>query len=155
MPVETIAAALQGVTSAIEIAKALKGTKDFIKHAEAQSALAEMLLKLAETRVALSEVMIENTELKTKIGELMATQDVSDFIERRNGVLIPKDGCPHPKHGSGPWCISCYESSGKLYSLQEKTGFAIAGPAGSSASYNWVCPKCKSSEHSRNTRSMR
>lgn len=118
--------ALANISKAIALAKKLLEVNAISQNADAMLSIANLQLELAGIKSALSDLMHENQSLKEK---LQAKQNPPD--------LSLRDGAYYKTDGDGPYCTTCFDSSGKLIRLTRMADtFAAVG--------KWRCGACKS-----------
>ncbi|MDO8462348.1 MAG: hypothetical protein Q7S98_05765 [Deltaproteobacteria bacterium] len=129
--ISSIAAALSGLKTAIDIAKALKESDSLLEKAELKYKLAEMITSLADAKIAMveSQELIQNKD--KEIEKLKEIFKISGKLERYAYVYYSTDDAG--KKIGDPFCSYCYESKQDLIHV-------VQDP---SKRRNFVCPACK------------
>lgn len=99
------------VTTALGITKQIREIADNVATAELKLAIAELTEQLADIKLQAVDLATENRELKQKIQDLSAPPE----MEYRDQVYFRTNG-------DGPFCPSCFDSSGNLVRISEASG---------------------------------
>lgn len=121
---------VSSIQVALGIAKQLRTLSEKVKDAEIKMLLADLQSELADAKVEaaglkeqIASLTQKNTELTSRLEA--RTREEPEMID--GGYKIG---------GEGPYCASCYETSGKKIRLPRSVG--IHAHFG-----QWTCPVCK------------
>ena len=114
--ITAIGTVLTSVKTAVEIAKLIKDSDSNLEKAEFKLQLAELISALADAKIELTEVQDLLIEKDNKIAELQGAFELKD-------KLVKKYDAYYTIGASGnaigdPYCLSCWESRQKVYSIQ-------------------------------------
>lgn len=127
----SIAAALQAIKGASDIARGLLAAAGSLEKADLKLRIAELAEALVAARAAVLDVQEENHELRARVKELEAASRAGAELVRREGVLWPAQG------EGGPYCVRCFEVDSKMVTLS-------VAPAMMAKFGYYRCQQCKS-----------
>lgn len=128
MDLTTISAALGGIKTANDIAKAIKDAGLSVEQAEIKLKIAELISALSDAKMGVAEIREQLQQKDEEIAELKTQLKLQDSLNYEAPYYwLKQEG----KVG-GPFCQLCYDKEKKLIRLQEgRTGM-------------WTCNSCKS-----------
>jgi len=127
-----IPAILTSISTAIEIAKALRQAEGAIEKAELRLKLAEVVIGLADAKLAIADLRDENYTKGQVIADLRIALESKGQYSRKGDAYYRADENGQP-HGE-PHCLRCWEHEHRGRQLVVKTG---------SRGFK-ICPTCKS-----------
>lgn len=117
------------ITTALDLAKRIKTTADYIKDSESKLIIADLVSELAEVKIKASDLLTENDKLKREISELKEQARI-DLTLKGDVYMAGEDG---------PFCTTCWDTKKLRVRLKEEIRDfqRITG-------HKYVCPSCKS-----------
>lgn len=119
---------INGVSTAIDIARKLKQSTDAVRDSETKLLVADLMNQLADLKITCSELVEENAELKKELKNIVANQS--------EGVMLIGD--VYMSGNNGPFCTTCWDVRSKQVRLKEEVRDfqEITG-------HKYVCPICE------------
>lgn len=113
----TIAAVLNNIKVATDIAKAIRESDHSIERAELKLKLAEMISALADAKIEVTDVQQLISEKERQIAELEEAFQTKDALVKRFDAYyhVDSDGAPTGE----PFCMSCWQVKHKKFNLQQ------------------------------------
>ncbi len=126
----TIASALSGAKTALDLLKLVRESAGSLKTAEMQSKLADAIVALSDVRIQLADLQDVLRDKDALIARLESSLEEQRTVIRVNDAYyrVGEDG----KHHGPPFCMRCWEEDKKLRSLSNP---GIGG--------HTLCPVCK------------
>ena len=131
--IATVTAAIGGIKTAIEIAKALRLADTSIGEAEQKLRIADLMTALAESQVQLAEIQISLIDKDEEIKRLKASLNPDIPVIRHSEAYFEVDDEGNPIRA--PYCSYCYESEHLLIHTSQNQSKRMES----------TCPRCKNS----------